>query len=445
MKQGKLIIWFLMCSMVGILSFGHYSYSQVTDSLPTSPPVSQGSGARALGMGGAFIAVADDATAASWNPGGLGQLQKPEMSVVGSYFSRSEKYNEAVTEKGSCEMSSLDLNYLSVAYAKNLWQRNVFFSLNYQKLFDFSREVKFDYTENGYLNKIDFQQEGSLYTFSPAMAVEFKPGLYAGFVYNNWSDHVTGQNQWESKLTSITLESGNHSGKYEVIYEDDFQNFQGENWTFGFLWKVTPNFKVGGVFKTPFRARVKYNYHIYQYDTLSTINDPNDRETHDYGEKAYQIDFPAAYGLGFSYQIGDSWTFSGDITRTEWQDYIIYDPNRQEMGPFARLNGEIPKKDPTYTVRLGMEYAKILSKIVLPFRVGMFYDPEPSVGAPQDFYGMSVGCGIVTKRLSLDFAYNYRFGNEVNAHELGISPREGVLIRGKVRQHFLLSSLIFHF
>jgi hypothetical protein len=29
-----------------------------------------GSGARALGFG-AFIAVADDATAASWNPGGL--------------------------------------------------------------------------------------------------------------------------------------------------------------------------------------------------------------------------------------------------------------------------------------------------------------------------------------------------------------------------------------
>ena len=41
--------------------------------IPSSPnPV--GSGARALGMGGAFIAIADDATAASWNPGGLIQL-----------------------------------------------------------------------------------------------------------------------------------------------------------------------------------------------------------------------------------------------------------------------------------------------------------------------------------------------------------------------------------
>ncbi len=36
----------------------------------TSAPNPVGSGARALGMGGAFIAVTD-ATTASWNPGGL--------------------------------------------------------------------------------------------------------------------------------------------------------------------------------------------------------------------------------------------------------------------------------------------------------------------------------------------------------------------------------------
>ena len=49
-----------------------------------------GSGARALGMGSAFIAIADDATAASWNPGGLIQLDRPEISVVGDYFYRTD-------------------------------------------------------------------------------------------------------------------------------------------------------------------------------------------------------------------------------------------------------------------------------------------------------------------------------------------------------------------
>ena len=57
--------------------------------IPTSfNPV--GSGARALGMGGAFIAVADDATAASWNPGGLIHLENPEVSMVGASYQRTD-------------------------------------------------------------------------------------------------------------------------------------------------------------------------------------------------------------------------------------------------------------------------------------------------------------------------------------------------------------------
>ena len=41
-----------------------------------------GSGTRALGWGNAFIAVADDATAASWNPGAFLQVQNPEFSIA---------------------------------------------------------------------------------------------------------------------------------------------------------------------------------------------------------------------------------------------------------------------------------------------------------------------------------------------------------------------------
>ncbi|MFC1712917.1 PorV/PorQ family protein [Candidatus Poribacteria bacterium] len=43
-----------------------------------------GAGARALGMGGAFVAVADDGTTAYWSPGGLSSLQSREVAFMHS-------------------------------------------------------------------------------------------------------------------------------------------------------------------------------------------------------------------------------------------------------------------------------------------------------------------------------------------------------------------------
>ncbi len=44
--------------------------------------LSHGVGARALGMGSAFVSIADDATAAYWNPAGLAQIQEHAFSAM---------------------------------------------------------------------------------------------------------------------------------------------------------------------------------------------------------------------------------------------------------------------------------------------------------------------------------------------------------------------------
>lgn len=44
--------------------------------------LSLGVGARPLGMGGSFVAIADDATAAYWNPAGLGGLDRTEITFM---------------------------------------------------------------------------------------------------------------------------------------------------------------------------------------------------------------------------------------------------------------------------------------------------------------------------------------------------------------------------
>src|SRR4029434_1703119 len=90
-------------------------------------PAPIGSGARAAGKAFAFIAVADDATAASWNPGALVQIERPEAALMGSYFLRFERQDvtqpETVLEAQT--LDSVNLNYLSVAYPFVLFQRNV--------------------------------------------------------------------------------------------------------------------------------------------------------------------------------------------------------------------------------------------------------------------------------------------------------------------------------
>ncbi len=58
---------------------------------PVGPPSLEISfsnpGARSLGFGGAFVALADDATAAFANPAGLVQLLEPEVSIEGRSWS----------------------------------------------------------------------------------------------------------------------------------------------------------------------------------------------------------------------------------------------------------------------------------------------------------------------------------------------------------------------
>ena len=55
--------------------------------------LSLGVGARPLGMGGSFSAIADDSTAAYWNPAGLGSLRRSEVTFMRSTISDLDSYS----------------------------------------------------------------------------------------------------------------------------------------------------------------------------------------------------------------------------------------------------------------------------------------------------------------------------------------------------------------
>ena len=74
-------------------------------------PIPIGAGARALGMGGAFTAVADDATANTWNPAGMAQLERPELSINGGWYYRSSS-----ADGSSNQQSDVAIDHASVVW-----------------------------------------------------------------------------------------------------------------------------------------------------------------------------------------------------------------------------------------------------------------------------------------------------------------------------------------
>lgn len=408
-----------------------------------------GSGARALGMGGAFIAVADDATAASWNPGGLIQLERPEMSVVVSGFHRTEDncFSENPEANGRETVDKSCINYFSAATPLELWGYSLTVSLNYQRLYDFAREWNFPMTvdvTDGLNNihqeqQVDYSQDGGLSALGFAGCILLTPDFSLGFTVNVWNDDLT-ENNWEKSI----IEKGwgrfdAYSADFE-IYRHDWYSFKGVNANFGFLWSVTGRLTLGAVLKTPFKADLdhrQWSYTTLSYTYPSFSIDFVDESS---GEEECTLHMPMSYGIGMAYRASDEFTVSMDLYRTRWDKYKLEDKGGVTTSPVTGKPYAESDVDPTLQVRAGAEYLVIKPGYLIPLRCGLYYDPAPAEGRPDDFFGAALGAGITFERLSLDFAYQYRFGNDVGEsilQEYGFSQ--------DVREHYLYASAIYYF
>lgn len=89
MPKKKLIIGYVMAMLV---LFGLSSIC-LGDVIDAAPYLRMGAGARAIGMGGAFTAVADDATAVMLNPAGLPNVIDLSLTLYTSKMSHDRKHN----------------------------------------------------------------------------------------------------------------------------------------------------------------------------------------------------------------------------------------------------------------------------------------------------------------------------------------------------------------
>lgn len=423
----------------------------IENPISASSPNPVGSGARAMGMGGAFIAVADDATAASWNPAGLTQLMKPEISFSLSYFRRKDDFSSSNHPEATGPEKSLskDLNYLSIVYPFEFLERNMVLSLNYQLLYDFDLNIRTTIA-SGSSNilseqKVKFRQSGKLRTLSPAYAIEITPDFSLGFTFNIWTDNLFWSNGWESDTVIDAKAYGGGilnprrmiMSSTESIDRDRYYGFSGFNMHIGFLWDINQFVTVGGVLKTPFTAEMQHERVVTQKTKSAGFSFIHSRTRVD---EDVELEMPLSYGLGVALNFTDRFTMSLDVFRTEWDHFKLEDGSGRRWNQVTGRRSHKSSSEATHQVRLGAEYLFIFPKTVIPVRGGLFYDPEPTENDPDDFWGATLGTGISIGDLIFDCAYQFRYGNNVGGDVFNISSIESDVI-----QHLLLVSFIYHF
>jgi hypothetical protein len=377
-------------------------------------------GARSMGFGGAFVALADDATAAISNPAGLVQLVKPEISVEGRRWSYSTPYTErgrieglpsgigADTTVGLRTASSDDTltgpSFLSVAYPKGKW--SLAFFRHQLANFEFSSETHGIFGGGTSCCQIRFfDQRGAttldFVSYGVAGAYRLSERLDVGFGATYHQSSLTSQaavfrpdEDPVAGLLAPTSYLPERSWATQRVVGDD------TSWGLigGFLWRLSDNWRVGGVYRqgpeaaatVETRAGEAFAPGVPPGAVLLSVAPP-------------PVEFPAVLGLGFAYRDPD-----GGLTVSFQWDRIEYSSIVESLGGEQAL-------DDAYELHLGAEYVFLRSTPIVAVRVGAWLDPDHQVRDTsadpfirelqprgEDRVHYAVGLGVALKSFQID-------------------------------------------
>ncbi len=327
---------------------------------PDIPIVNRpGVGVRALGMGSAYIGVAEDYHALNINPGGLAQVQRVEFGA--SLESRSvTSRNTYLGETHEVPLDKGRIQSLGFAYPFPTYRGSLVVGFAYERVSNLDQ----DYLRQGAGGDIASEYEsiledGSLGAYQAGFAFSASPRLMLG---------VTG-----------TIYSGSSDRDREFVYRNTNgqdrettttrteTNISAISGSLGAMVALSPETRLGFVVHLPEQFTLDGTG---DDDVLRVGTDPP--ETLDViGPFSFEdeITLPFRVGVGLSY-LKRGLLLSGDATYADWKEIDYYGPIRTDDRQYVYRS--------TVNLHLGAEYT--LQQLPLRLRAG--YSREPVAYRP---------------------------------------------------------------
>ena len=394
-----------------------------------APPVVEFSfsnpGARSMGLGGAFVALADDATAAFANPAGLVSLVRPEVSIEGRGWTYATPGVEGGRGFGPATGQGLDVNPgLQVGESTANLGGVSFFSLVYPRQdwsFAFYRHQAANYEFAGDTTALffgpwpgspgsrarswDYRKEMDLevvsYGLSAAYRVNDDLSVGLGVSYFQTDLHVS-SDSFEifdpADPQGLDFWSGHSFFAPELLVSSWSLESADTDWGLlaGLLWRASERWSLGMVY----RQGPKVEGRVEERAGPMHWSQPTDTV---YLSGIGTIDLPSVFGLGAAFR-----SRGGRLTvGFEW-DRVGYSSLLEDADDGLTLaDGD--------ELHVGAEYVFSRSTPIIAARLGAWLDPNHRIAyrggsyvsqalnlPGEDEIHLAGGLGLVFKRFQLD-------------------------------------------
>lgn len=384
-----------------------------------------GVGAKATALGGAFAAKADDFSAMYYNPAGLVQIKRPEVSLGASFIvpnlnqSVSFKNNQPLT--GHADSGSTSTNDGSplliapaggIVYPTTVAGRPVAFGIG--SYVPFGMKLKWSANPAANLGAYNgYKVWYSRFVFAaPTVSVALTDKLLvgAGLEFGKSRSGVDRDIYLSPELQALAIAGHSPLTKYiGGSVRSDFKDHA--NWSFniGVIYKFSPKLQVGLT---------------YRGKTTTKFSGPTDfvdanGKTIDSATGSVSIDHPEQIQGGIYYQFTPRLSGEVDLVWTHWSRIKSYTVTWDRTPELLQIEGKtretfVRNWKNTTQLKFGVSY--ILSKVVT-LRGGFYYDPTPITNEGFDMawpdadkISISTGAGIkLSGHFKLDLAYQFMF------------------------------------